>query len=105
MAAALARVAHTDDVVEYTLRCVLALAPNLSEAIVQAADRRARDLFGRSTAYVAARAGEGRSARNDAIRAAYRAGERVPFLARRWQLSERMVWRIVTQSDQDGAQH
>lgn len=93
--AALAAVPHTDDVVEYAMRCVLALAPQLNQAVIEAADRQVRDVFGRCTPYVAVRQGEGRSARNDAIRRDHQAGERVPLLMRRYGLSDPQIRRIL----------
>jgi Mor family transcriptional regulator len=92
---ALAAVEHTDDVVEFQLRCVLALAPQLSEAIAQAAAAYTRSLFGGSRAYIASRAGEGTSARNAAIRRDYLLGERIGLLSRRYGVSERQVLRII----------
>jgi len=94
-ATALAAVPHTDDVVEYTLRCVLALAPGLQAAVVEAADRQVRGLFGRTNPYIACRAGEGRSARNQQIRRDHQAGERVPLLMRRYGLSDPQIRRIL----------
>lgn len=92
---ALASVEHTDDVVEFTLRCVLAMSPTISEAVAHAADRYVREVFGGSRAYIAAKAGEGTSARNQAIRRDYLLGERISLLARRYGVSERQVIRIV----------
>lgn len=97
--ARLAAVPHTDDVVEYTLRCVLALAPSLSKTITEAADRQVRDLFGRSTAYVAVRAGDGRTSRNDAIRRDHLRGERVAYLCRRYNLTRSQIHRILGHAD------
>lgn len=92
---ALASVEPTDDVVEFTLRCVLAIAPGLNEAIAQAADRHVREMFGGSRAYIARKAGEGTSARNAAIRRDYLVGERINLLSRRYGVSERQVLRII----------
>ncbi|MCX8016440.1 MAG: hypothetical protein N2690_00860 [Rhodocyclaceae bacterium] len=95
VSAALASVEHTDDIVEYTLRVVMAMAPSVSAAMMAAADRHVRELFGGSQVYVPRRAGEGRALRNEAIRRDYRAGERIGLLARRYGLSQAQVWRIV----------
>ena len=95
LSAVLARVEHTDDVVDYTLRVVFALAPQFEAAVREAADRHVRELFGGSRVYVPRRTGDGRAERNDQIRRDYRAGERIGFLARRYGLSETQVWRIV----------
>lgn len=95
-ARALAAVEHTDDVVEYTIRCLLALAPGFSRAAADAAERQVREVFGRSSPYVAVRRGDGRSARNDAIRRDHQAGERIPLLVRRYGLCERQILRILS---------
>ena len=88
-------VEHTDDVVEYQLRCVLALAPHLSEAVAMAAAAHTRAMFGGSRAYIAMRAGQGTAARNDAIRRDYRNGERMELLERRYGIGRVQLWRIV----------
>lgn len=95
LSAALAAVEHTDDVVEYTLRVVFALAPQFEAAVRKAAERHVRELFGGSQVYVPRRAGDGRATRNDAIRRDYRNGERIGLLARRYGLSTAQIWRIV----------
>lgn len=95
LSAVLARVEHTDDVVEYTLRVVMAIAPGFSAAVREAAERHVRELFGGSQVYVPRRAGDGRASRNDAIRRDYRNGERIGLLARRYGLSPAQIWRIV----------
>jgi Mor family transcriptional regulator len=95
LSARLAAVEHSDDVVEYTLRVVMAMAPGFSAAAREAADRHVRELFGGSRVYVPRRTGDGRAERNDKIRRDYRAGERIGFLARRYGLSETQIWRIV----------
>ena len=93
--AVLAAVGYTDDVVEYTLRVVMAIAPGFSAAAREAAERHVRELFGGSQVYVPRRAGDGRALRNDAIRRDYRNGERIGLLARRYGLSPAQIWRIV----------
>ena len=92
---ALASVEHTDDVVEFTLRCVLAMAPQLNEAVAQLADRHVREMFGGSRPYIARRAGVGTDARNDRIRREYLMGERISLLARRHGVSERQIMRVI----------
>lgn len=92
---ALAAVALSEDVLEYAMRCVLALAPQLSAAIVEAADRQVRGVFSGSRPYISRIPGEGRSARNEAIRRDHRAGERTMLLSRRYGLSERRIRQIV----------
>ena len=97
----LASVQHTDDVVEYTLRCVLAMAPQLSEAVRQSIARDAslqvREVFGGERAYIGRRPGDGRFARNAQIRRDYKAGERIPLLQRRYGLSPARLWQIINE--------
>ncbi len=99
--AALAKVPHTDDVVEYTLRCVLSMAPQLTEAIRQQMQKEAsahvRAVFGGERAYIGRRPGEGRFARNAQIRRDYKAGERIPLLQRRYGLSPARLWQIINE--------
>lgn len=91
--AALAAVEHTNDVVEYTLRCVMALAPQLKAAIVRAAEAQVREVFGGDEVWVGRR--PDLQNRNAAIRRDYLAGERVALLARRYDLTQRHVLRII----------
>ena len=95
---ALHMVKHTDDVVEYTLRCVLALTPRLEKAVIEAAEKQVRDVFGGDRLYVARRPGEGTTQRNEEIRRLHRNGERVPYLERKFQLSARQIYRIIEDS-------
>lgn len=94
-------VQHTDDVVEYTLRCVLAMAPQLTEAIRQhirqGVNDQVRSVFGGERAYISRRPGEGRFARNAQIRRDYKAGERIPLLQRRYGLSAARLWQIINE--------
>lgn len=95
------QVAHTDDVVDYTLRCVLAMAPQLTEAIRQSirtnVNKQVRDIFGGERAYISRRTGEGRFARNAQIRRDYKAGEHIPLLQRRYGLSKPRIWEIINE--------
>lgn len=93
--AALQSIPHTDDVVEYMLRCVLALAPSLNQAVIDTADRHMREVWGGDRPYIARRAGDGLSTRNAAIRRDHQAGERIPLLVRRYGLTARQISRIV----------
>jgi Mor family transcriptional regulator len=94
-------VQHTDDVVEYTLRCVLAMAPQLTEAIRQSirqdVNDQVRSVFGGERAYISRRPGDGRFARNAQIRRDYKAGERIPLLQRRYGLSSARLWQIINE--------
>jgi Mor family transcriptional regulator len=95
------QVAHTDDVVDYTLRCVLAMAPQLTDAIRQSirneVNKQVRGIFGGERAYISRRPGEGRFARNAQIRRDYKAGERIPLLQRRYGLSPARLWQIINE--------
>lgn len=97
----LADVPHTDDVVEYTLRCVLAMAPGLTAAIQAhikaSAGQHVREVFGGERVYITRKPGEGRSARNAQIRRDYKAGERIPLLERRYALSAARLWQIINE--------
>ncbi len=86
----LQRVPYTDDPVEFTLRCVAALAP-LPESVARAAEEHVRHFFGES-AESRARAFE---ARNEQIRRLHQHGERPGFIARRYGLSRSQVHRIL----------
>lgn len=92
---ALASIAHSDDVIEYTLACVLAMAPQLSAAIVQQASAQVREVFGGDRVYISRRAGEGTSARNAQIKRDYLAGEHIPLLERRYGLKRSRLWEII----------
>ena len=94
LAARLARVEHCDDVLEFFSRCLLALAPALSDEVT-AAGRQVRDTFGGERVHIARRPGEGRSARNEAIRRDFQRGERVPLLMRRYSLSRWQITRVL----------
>lgn len=89
------QVEHTDDVVEFTLRCVMALAPNLSETIARMAEAHVRESFGGARVYVGRRCGDGAAARNEAIRRDHAAGERIGMLERRYGLGRIQLWRII----------
>ena len=91
----LADVPISDDIVEYTLRCVLAMAPQLSEAIHKNVSGQVREVFGGERIYISRRPGEGRFARNAKIWRDYKAGERIPFLERRYGLSKTRLWEII----------
>lgn len=94
-------VAHSDDVVEYTLRCVLAMAPQLSatiqQQIHQQVNEQVRSVFGGERAYISRRPGEGRHARNAQIRRDYKSGERISLLQRRYGLSPARLWQIINE--------
>lgn len=93
--AALAAVELCDDLVEYQMRCFLALAPGFSEAVARQVAAHVRDNFGGAKVYVGRRAGEGMAARNEAIRRDHKAGEQMGLLERRYNMSRTQLWRIV----------
>lgn len=98
--AALAAVTITDDVVEYTIACALALSPpelraEIRQHIANHASQQVRRVFGRDRVYIAVRAGEGHSSRNEAIKRDYLAGEHIPLLERRYKLSRPRIWQIL----------
>lgn len=95
--ALLDKVAYTDDPVEFTLRCVLAMAPQLNEAVARAAEEHVRHYFGESTAS-RQRIYE---QRNDQIRRLYLQGERVGFIARKFSLSRSQVHRILNLAEEN----
>jgi Mor family transcriptional regulator len=86
---------YTDDFVDDVLRVVGALVPDMTPEQCRAAAAAVRDRWGGDRPYIARRAGEGRSSRNEQIVAEYRRGERAEFLARRWGLSYVQIWRII----------
>lgn len=86
-------VEHTDDVVEFTLRCVLALAPSLSRAIVDAAEQHVRQVFGGDEVWVSKR--RNLACRNAEIMREYLAGERISYLSRKYRITERRVMQII----------
>lgn len=85
----------TDDIVQDMLSLVMSLAPNFTQALADQVDAQVRERWGGDEPYIARRRGEGRSARNAAIRRDYLAGERLGLLERRYGLSERQLLRIV----------
>lgn len=91
----LAAVPVTDDVVAYTLACLLALAPRTSAAMVQTVERQVRDVFGGDEVWVASAAAQLRADRDQKIRRDYLAGERLELLQRRYSLSKRRLLQIV----------
>jgi Mor family transcriptional regulator len=86
---------HTDDFVDDVLRVVGALVPAMTPDQCRAAAAAVRDRWGGDRPYIARRAGEGYSARNEQIRRDYLRGERFEFLERRYGLSRRRLMQIV----------
>jgi hypothetical protein len=100
-AAILARVPVTEDVIEYTIACALALSPpplrsELRTLIATRASVQSRKIFGGDRVYINRRLGEGSSERNAAIKRDYwERGEHIPLLERRYSLSASHLWRII----------
>lgn len=99
-AAALAAVQVTDDVIEYTIACALALSPpelrsELRQHIAQHTSKQVRRVFGGDRVYIAIRAGEGHSSRNDAIKRDYLLGEHLNLLERRYGVKRSRLWEII----------
>ena len=92
MAADLRTIEMTDDVVDYTLRCVLAMAPAFKAHLAQV-ETHVRQQFGGEAVWVAKR--RDIEARNSSIRQDFERGERPQLLARRYKLSPVQIWRIV----------
>lgn len=89
----------SDDIVEDILRRVMQLAPGFTAALAAQVDRQVREHWGRDRVYIARRAGEGSSTRNDQIRRDWRNGERIGLLCRRYQLSRQRIHQILAQPD------
>lgn len=87
----------SDDIVQDILRRVMQLTPGFSAALAAQVDRQVREHWGRDRVYIARRAGEGSSTRNDQIRRDARNGERIGLLCRRYQLSRQRIHQILTQ--------
>ncbi len=92
---ALAKVEHTDDIVEFALRCLFAMAPQFGDEVREATNRRVREAFGGERLYISKNDGEIRAKRNEQIRADHQRGERISLLARRYELTIAQVWKIV----------
>lgn len=98
--ATLAAVALSDDVIEYTIACALALSPpelraEIRQHIALHASKQARRVFGGDRVYIAIRAGEGHSSRNDAIKRDYLAGEHMHLLERRYGIGRSRLFEII----------
>jgi Mor family transcriptional regulator len=98
--ATLAAVALTDDVIEYTIACALALSPpelraELRQHIALHASKQARKVFGGDRVYISIKAGEGHSNRNAAIKRDYLAGEHMHLLERRYGIKRTRLFEII----------
>lgn len=94
---ALRHVEHSDDVVEYTLRCIAAIKPDLEAGVLDAAEQHVREQFGGERVYVGKRRGQGMVERNAEIRRLHQRGERVQFIARKFDLTRQRVTQILSE--------
>ena len=91
----------TDDVIEYTLACALALSPPdirayLREHIMRTAGAQSRKVFGGDRVYIGKRTSDASSTRNDNIKRDYwQRGERIALLERRYGLGKTRLWEII----------
>jgi Mor family transcriptional regulator len=86
-----------NDAVADFLAIVLEIWPELEPEKLRQAEAQFRERWGGDRPYIGRRSGQGRSGRNDAIRREHQAGERVPYLARRYQLTERRILQIISE--------
>ena len=86
---------HSEDIIEDILRVCLQMAPGFSEAIMRKIDAEVRPRWAGDRPYINAKAGEGRSTRNDAIVRDYLKGEQISFLSIRYQLTQRRILQII----------
>lgn len=86
---------NENDIIDDILRRVVAMAPGFSAALAAQVDKEARQQWGGDRPYISIRRGAGKSSRNAAIKRDYLAGERIPLLERRYQLSGPRIWQII----------
>jgi Mor family transcriptional regulator len=86
-----------NDFVADVLAAVHEIWPELCADKLRQAEAQIRERWGGDRPYIGRRPGQGRSGRNDAIRREHQAGERVPYLARRYQLTERRILQIISE--------
>lgn len=84
-----------NDIVADMLRTVQEIWPDLPADKLAQAEAQIRELWGGDRPYISRRPGAGRSARNEAIHRDHRSGERIPLLARRYELTERRIIQIL----------
>lgn len=85
----------SDDFVDDVLALVASLVPGFTPEQCAAAGLAVRERWGGDRPYIARRAGEGRSGRNEAIRRDYLRGERLALLERRYNLTQRRLLQII----------
>jgi Mor family transcriptional regulator len=84
-----------NDIVADILAVVRDIWPDLPVDKLRQAEAQIRERWGGDRPYISRRPGAGRSARNEAICRDHRNGERIPLLARRYQLTERRIIQIL----------
>lgn len=85
----------SDDFVDDVLALLASLVPGITAEQCAAAGAAVRQRWGGDRPYIARRAGEGRSGRNEAIRRDFKRGESVALLSRRHQISRMSVYRVL----------
>lgn len=85
--------AHDDFVVD--VLAIVSSVVTVTPEQAAAAEAEVRARWGGDRPYIARRAGEGQSARNEQIRRDYLRGERLALLERRYALSQRRLWQII----------
>lgn len=85
----------SEDFVDDVLALVASMVPNLTPACCAAVGQAVRERWGGDRPYIARRAGDGRSGRNEAIRRDYLKGERLALLERRYSLTQRRLLQII----------
>ena len=86
---------NPDDFVECLLALLRRRLPALTAELAGELGAELRDQWGGDRPYIARRAGEGRSGRNESIRRDYQRGERLALLERRYNISQRHILRII----------
>ena len=93
------------DIITDTLKTISALCDKnegkLDESVIEKADQAIRAKWWGDRPYIARRPGEGSSERNQAIMRDYQRGERICYLANKYQISRKQVTRII-QSAKNG---
>lgn len=85
-----------EDIVVDILRMVIAMAPTFSQALAGQVERQVKEKWGGDRPYIPRpRSAATYSARNDAIRRDYIAGERIGLLERRYGLKKTRLWEII----------
>lgn len=84
-----------NDIIEDIFAAVIAMAPQF-RAELEKIKHDKREQWAGDRPYIARRAGDSNSPRNEAIRRDYwQNGERIPLLERRYGLSKARLWQII----------